>query len=461
MSWKNQKTLHKILIAAGAAAIVIGIVLFLILFFGIDPAPAEQEDQKEQQSATEQAEQKQAEQAAQALILEADALAAGYDYQGAIALLKSYEQFDLVPALADKVAAYQKADGELVVYEDMSKVTHIFFHSLIVDPARAFDGEYSEANAGYNQYMTTVTEFNAMLEELYRRDYVLVSPYDVAHEVNENGKTSFAYGELRLPKGKKPFVMSQDDLNYYSFMVCDKNGAGDIPAFADKNGDGYASKVVVGEDGYPTCEYIDENGKVTYGDYDLVPLLEKFIQAHPDFSYHGARAILGMTGYEGVFGYRTKPVYEATMGAERYQKEVEEAKAVAQCLRDHGWILASHSYAHHGYGNISAERVKLDSEKWEKTVQPIIGDCDILLYPNGSDIAGEGPYTMDNAKFKALYADGYRYFYNVDSSIYWSQLGDTYFRGGRRNLDGYRMYHNPKLLADLFDSEKIFDPRHT
>jgi len=458
VTWQNKKTLHKLFIAAGITAIAIGIVLLLILCFGRDTAPAENEETKEQQITAEQTDQTQAEQAAQSLIIEADALAAGYDYQGAIALLKGYEHYALVPALADKVATYQKADDELVVYEDMSKVTHVFFHSLIVDPTRAFDSEYSESNAGYNQYMTTVAEFNAMLEEMYRRDFVLVSPYDVAHEVNRGGKTTFAYGELRLPKGKKPFVMSQDDLNYYSFMVCDENGSGDIPAFADKNGDGYASKVVIGEDGYPTCEYIDENGNVTYGDYDLVPLLEKFIQAHPDFSYRGARAILGMTGYEGVFGYRTKPIYEETMGAERYQKEVEQAKAVAQCLRDHGWILASHSYAHHAYGNLSAEQVKLDSEKWEKTVQTIIGDCDILIYPNGSDIADERPYTMDNAKFKALYADGYRYFYNVDSSVYWSQLGDTYYRGGRRNLDGYRMYHGPKRLEDLFDAKKIFDP---
>ena len=91
------------------------------------------------------------------------------------------------------------------------------------------------------------------------------------------------------------------------------------------------------------------------------------------------------------------------------------------------------------------------------TVQPIIGDCDVILYPHGSDIAGVGKYTTDNEKFNALYADGYRYFFNVDSSIYWSQLGTNYYRGGRRNLDGYRMWYNPNMLEDLFDVSKIFD----
>jgi hypothetical protein len=203
---------------------------------------------------------------------------------------------------------------------------------------------------------------------------------------------------------------------------------------------------------------MDAAGNITTGDYDLVPALETFIQAHPDFSYHGARAILGMTGYEGVFGYRTKPSYEQSMGSEAYAKEVEEAKAVAQCLRDNGWILASHSYGHPAYGNLTADRVAADSDKWEDTVQSIIGDTDVILFPHGSDIHNWKKYDFSNAKFKALYEDGYRYFFNVDGNQYWNQLGSNYFRGGRRNLGGYRMYHHPEKLKDLFDVELVFDP---
>ena len=202
-----------------------------------------------------------------------------------------------------------------------------------------------------------------------------------------------------------------------------------------------------------------------YGDYDLVPVLETFIQEHPDFSYRGARAILGMTGYEGVFGYRTKPGYEAELNKMHaagkypytYAEEVQMAKDVAQCLRDHGWILASHSYGHPAYGNISADRVATDSDKWEDTVESIIGETDVILFPHGSDIHNWRNYTFDNEKFAALYEDGFRYFFNVDSNTYWNQLGANYFRGGRRNLDGFRMYHNPERLEDLFDAKDVFD----
>ena len=401
----------------------------------------------------------------EALIAEADFIAAGYDYQKAIKLLKDYKFYDQYPEMKMRVAKYTEAEGKLVTYAKPETVTHIFFHSLIVDTDRAFDGDYD--SNGYNMYMTTVDEFIAILNQMYENGYVLISPYDLAYETTDaNGNVKFQYGDIRLPAGKTPFLMSQDDVNYYSYMIGSGDGKNETPVFNDSANDGFASRIVIDPNtGYPVCEYVDADGKVHYGDYDLVPILETFIQQHPDFSYHGARAILGVTGYEGVFGYRTKPSYETQLNEMHaagkypytYAEEVQMAKDVAQCLRDHGWILASHSYGHPAYGNYSAAKVEADSDKWENTVETIIGETDIILYPHGSDIHTWRNYTFDNAKFKALYEDGYRYFFNVDGNTYWNQLGTNYFRGGRRNLDGYRMYHNPEKLADLFDVESVFD----
>ena len=386
---------------------------------------------------------------------QADFLAAGYDYEAAIKLLRDDPYYEAAAEELDaKIAEYQQAEAQLISYDKMDQITHIFFHTLVVDEARAFDGDYREK--GYNLYMTTVDEFNQILDSMYERGYVLVSPYDVAYEVTDESGTHFTYGDIRLPAGKIPFVMSQDDVNYYGYMIGDEDPELERPSVANAGGDGFAHKIVIGKDGYPTCEYYDANGNLLTGSYDLVPILEDFIQKHPDFSYKGARAVLGMTGYEGVFGYRTKPGHKDFLGEEAYAKEVEQAKEVAQCLRDHGWILASHTYGHPSLGQVSAERVATDTQKWEDTVESIIGKCDIILYPNGSDVAGIEKYTMDNEKFKILYDSGLRYFYNVDSNIYWCQLGDDYFRGGRRNLDGYRMYNSPGRLEDLFDAKAVF-----
>lgn len=391
-----------------------------------------------------------------ALISQADKLAASYNYTGAIALLQTYTGYENVEALSDKIAEYTTKDEALIPYSDLDNITHLFFHSLIADPSRAFDGD-SEQD-GFNLFMVTISEFEKIMQSMYDRGYVLVSPYDIAYEVTDENGTRFEYGNIRLPEGKKPFLMSQDDVNYYGYMIGTGNGKDETPVFADTNGDGFASRIVIGEDGFPTCEYMDKDGNVTKGDYDLVPVLEKFIQSHPDFSYHGARAILGVTGYEGVFGYRTKPSYEAALGTATYQKEVEDAKAVAECLRAHGWILASHSYGHPRYGDLTPERVEADSTKWENTCEYIVGETDIILFPHGSDIGSFRNYAPDNEKFKILYEDGYRYFFNVDSKIAWTQVGDNYYRGSRRNIDGYRMFHHPEKLEDLFDVSAVFDP---
>lgn len=388
------------------------------------------------------------------LLAEAEALAAGYDYTGAVELLQTIQKPD--DTVTSAIASYEKLDDKLVTWDCAEKaVPHVFFHSLIADPSRAFDGDYKED--GYNLYMTTIDEFEKILDSLYERGYVLVSPYDVATEVTSRSGSHMEAGEIRLPKGKKPLLMSQDDVNYYGYMIGNGDGKDETPIFANAENDGFASKIVIGADGYPTCLYMDADGNELTGAYDLVPLLENFIQEHPDFSYHGARAMLGITGYEGVLGYRTKPAYRAAMGDEAYEQEVEDAKAVAECLKEHGWLLVSHSYGHPAYGSISDSRLEADSDKWEDTVQPIIGETDILIYPYGSDIAGVEAYTLDNAKFKALYDDGYRYFFGVDGAHDWQQFGDTYYRGTRRNLDGYRMYHTPNLLTDFFDVDNVFD----
>lgn len=392
-----------------------------------------------------------------AVLAKADKLAASYDYRGASALLETLENHETSTVIRDRLAYYAEEDSKLVVYKDMSSITHIFFHSLIVEPSRAFDGDSRQT--GYNQYMTTVSEFIAILESMYERGYVLVSPHQVAGEVEQpDGTTRFEYLEIRLPAGKKPFMLSEDDVAYYGDMICGITGMNETPRFATTAGDGFASRMVIGEDGYVTCEYMDINGNVTYGDYDVVPILEHFCQEHPDFSYHGARGIIAPTAYEGVFGYRTKPSYEAALGSERYQQECDDARAVAQALRDQGWDLASHSYGHPGMGSATVEKVRSDTEKFHNTAESIIGEVDIFIYPHGDDIAGVEKYTMSNEKFAILWNDGFRYFFNVDNCVAWHQMGEHYFRGNRRDLDGFRMYNYPDSMNDLIDARAILDP---
>lgn len=387
------------------------------------------------------------------LIAEANRLALGYDYDKAIQLLNT-SPYSSDQQILEAIAGYESEKAALVP-ADTDKISHVFFHTLIMDTAKAFDGDGDAP--GYNSVMTTKTEFLKMLEALYERDYVLVRIHDIAYEtIGEDGSPRFVKGSIMLPEGKKPLVMSQDDVCYYAYM----------------DGDGFAKRIVIGNDGKPTCEMVMDDGTISTGSYDMVPLLEDFIQEHPDFSYKGARAIIAFTGYEGILGYRTAGSYADKNP--NYEQDREQAAKVAQCLRDNGWELASHSWGHLKLGvdsdpdkefAIEDDRFKTDTDKWEAEVESLIGPTDIILYPFGNDIADWRPYKQDNPRFKYLESKGFRYFCNVDaSSPYWMQMGDNYLRMARINLDGYRLYQDiiqtdpsKKRLTPFFDAEDIFD----
>ena len=379
------------------------------------------------------------------LLEDAQFIAAGYDYDTAIDMLKNSEYYGRDERVDAAVAEYEQIKTTLQPY-DLTKITHVFFHTLVIDESKAFDGDEDEK--GYNQVMTTKDEFLKMLQIMYDKGFVLVRLHDIAHEVTgEDGSVQLERGTILLPEGKQAFVMSHDDVCYYDYM----------------KGDGFATRMVIGDDGKPTCEMEMDDGTTSRGSYDLVPLLEDFIQEHPDFSYRGARAVIAFTGYQGILGYRTAASYSESP---TYEQDRQTAAAVAQCLRDNGWELASHSWGHRDLGNIDFDKFTTDSNKWENEVESLIGPTDIILFPFGADVGDWHPYTHENPRFDYLWNLGFRYFCNVDSSQYWIQIGKDFLRQGRRNLDGFRMWKDieagsdtsKRKLDDLFRSEDIFSP---
>ena len=382
------------------------------------------------------------------VLAHAGILAAQYNYDRAIELLKSQPEFGTDAELQNAAAEYESIKATCVEYP-IDQITHVFYHTLIKDTSKAFDGDSDEA--GYNQVMTTIDEFNRITQSMYDKGYVLVSPHDMA-TVNADG--TMTVNKIMLPPGKIPFVLSQDDVSYYHYM----------------NGDGFARRLVLDENKKVKCEYVEDDGSVSVGDYDLVPLLDAFVEAHPDFSYHGRKGILAMTGYEGVLGYRTDIAYKTRENLEptqqefldshpdfNYEEEVAQATAVANAMKENGWEFASHTWGHKNATTATAEELQTDNEKWEAYVAPILGKTDMIIFAFGADIGDWEPYTMDNPKFAYFKSRGYHYYCNVDSSQYWVQTSEQFLRQGRRNLDGYRMYYNPEMLSDLFDVASVWD----
>ena len=369
-----------------------------------------------------------------------------YDYDRAIKTLKKSASYKSSETLQNAARKYKKKKDSCVSWP-LEEVTHVFYHSLIVDTSRAFD-DYKSGD--YNQYMTTVDEFNKITQTMYDKGYVLVNLYDMA-SCDKNG--NITRKEIMLPPGKIPFVLSQDDVCYYHYM----------------EGDGLASKLIVDKDGKVRNEYVEADGSVSIGDYDVAPLLDRFVEKHPDFSYRGSKGILALTGYNGILGYRTDISYSTVpddIDANKlewlnahpdfdFEKEKEEAKKVVQALKDEGWTFASHTWGHKNIQEVSMERLQTDTENFKANVDPLIGGTDIIIFAFGADLSQAEDYSGE--KFEYLKSQGYNYYCNVDSQKYFVQIRDNYFRMGRRNLDGYRMYYNPELLDDLFDVSAVFD----
>ena len=362
------------------------------------------------------------------LLNEAENLALGYYYEEALSILQTVpEEFTEDAAVTAARSEYTEKMHGFVPYEE--PVRHIFFHSLIVDPALAFDGDHM--SNGYNYWMTTVDEFKAMLRELYQNNYVLIDIHDLATEsMDENGNKVFTANAPLVPEGKRPLVLSVDDVNYYEYM----------------KEDGFARKLLIDENGDVKNLYVDKNGNELIGDYDVVPILDSFIKEHPDFSLRGAKGIIALTGYEGTMGYRTNDTESPT-----YEQDKLDAKAVADRMKETGWLFAVHGWGHRSAATISLSHLSQDTARWKEEVGSLVGDTDIYIYPYGEEI----DYPSD--KLTYLNEEGYHYFCGVWTKPFVS-VKDTYVRQTRCNLDGYNMITRPGSFEDLFDSSKVLDP---
>lgn len=437
--------------------IIAGVALVLILVFIIGSISLSVQKKKAETEASIASSIAQAEeeallaQEAQQLLAEAEALAAGFDYDGAIALLYSFRG-DIVKteAISNQIAAYEQAKSQLILWDDPSQIPNLSLQLLIADPPRAYN--HAVYKDSINRNFITTDEFSDILQQLYNNGYILVNLDDfITTEANEAGNTVYKSKPLYLPKGKKPIVLTQTNVNYNIYLI-DSDG----DKLPDKDGGGFASKLILDENSKFACEMVDSSGQTVTGKFDMVPILEDFIEAHPDFSYQGAKAILALTGYNGLFGYRTNPEAKAQFGEDAYNAAVQGATQIANALREKGYVLACYTYENIPYGSNSVTEIQADMQSWTSEVVPIIGNTDILVYAQLTDITDETTYSGD--KYNLLSSLGFRYYLGFCwEGTPWASITDDYVRQGRILVTGANMTHKSSWFANLFDSAMVLD----
>lgn len=385
------------------------------------------------------------------ILAQSERMAAGYDFDEAIALIDTFSgNIGGYPKLLDARARYENSKRDLVAWEDPNTIVNLSFQTLIADAQRAFS-HYEYSYLMQDSYMTTA-EFQKILERLYDNNYILVGLGDFIETATAKDGTSFyQYKTLMLPEGKKPVVLTQTNVNYNLYLV-----DSDDDMIADAGGVGIASKLVLDNNGNVAAELVNANGSISTGAYDLVPILDAFVEDHPDFSYHGAKAVLAMTGYNGLFGYRTDVDGRDQLGEEQYNKDVASVQAIANKLRETGYELACYTYGNNAYGDDYLSSIQADMNQWMDEVFPILGHVDIMVLAQGSDISDGVLYSGE--KFDYLKSLGFNYFIGYcDDGRPFTFIAENYVRQGRLLVSQSNIQSNSHWFSSIFDTEKLLD----
>lgn len=437
-------------------AIIAGAALFLILSFIVGSVSNALTVKKNKESAAKVEAQQQAnaadvaEQEFRRLMAQAETLAVRYDYDKAIEMLDSYAGTNdkFRQQVTAKKAELVSEQSQLAEIKDVSTIPNLSFHVLMADASRACNKDVSGELAGsYNKNFVSVEEFTRILNQLYASNYVLVDFNSfISNATGVDGNSSFFTKSIFLPQGKKPVMITETMVNYFEYMVDpDKDGT------PDAKGHGFANKLVLDDHGEIKASYVDANGQTLVGNYDLVPVLEAFIQEHPDFSYRGARAILAVTGTEGVFGYRTNTSYVSRFGQGFYDNEVQEAKKIVAALREKGYTIASYTYSNAAYRGMNTLQIQAEIQNWTNQITPVLGEVDTIVFARASDIE-----SYSGTTFNVLYNSGLRFFLNSGSSPR-VDANTTFVRQTRLMVTGEAMAWYSSQFSNYFDCNVVLD----
>ena len=282
-------------------------------------------------------------------------------------------------------------------------VESLFVHPLVLEPRLAFTSD--RLGLGFRNYFVTAHEFRGMLDGLWRNGWTLVDVHRAAA------------GSVRVPAGRKPLVLIEDDANYSAYF----------------DGRGLAQRLVLDPSGAVRGEY---GGELT--DEDVVPLVDQAVAAHPELSADGAKGVLALTGYEGLLGEHD--LADPTTRA--------RATALASRLRATGWVFASHTYGHITLSRASTGTIARDTARWRALADGVLGPVDVLVYPYGSRPTRSG--------LRALRDEGFRIQWDIDVRAHRAVV-DGVVVMSRRHVDGLAFDH-PSRLAPFFDVAAVRDP---
>ena len=281
-----------------------------------------------------------------------------------------------------------ESKDDVVIYD--KEIEYIFVHPLISNLQGYKEIRGNKKNI-FNLFVTA-DEFKEFLNILYDENYILVDLNDIYKQIYKEDRFKIERQDLKLPIGKKPLVLFVDDLSYNSYML----------EYTSK-------KLVIDEFDNKIKSVINYNGKeILTEEEEVIPIINRFVEKNPDFSYNNAKGIISLTGYEGVFGYGTEKSIkldeENIDTIKMLSQDIFNAQKIADKLKEQGWKFACHTYGHINIKHYKLEFIKEDIENWFRYVANIVGPTNIFVYPYDELL------DKSDERFKYLNSNGFNVF---------------------------------------------------
>ncbi|MBQ7352028.1 MAG: hypothetical protein IJW59_04135 [Clostridia bacterium] len=289
---------------------------------------------------------------------------------------------------------------------------------ISIDTLSQNQSQQQKTSNSKKQHNLTPQQFKSLLQELYKNNYVLTSLKDYLDTITHQEHT--------VNTDKKPLVLIIENVSYnkssFTETTVDK-------LILDRNNEfaTYSKRLSIQ----------DRISK----DLDAIPILESFIQTHPDFSHNNAKAVLGICGNIDILGYCTDPKNSSS------KNNIKRLQEIITTLKARGYTFCSNTYSYDNLNLIDDITLAKNLSLWKSIVTPIVGHSNILSFP-----FGEKP--NNESKIKLLEESTFNVFIsNSNKPTNIVVEGNTYLT--KRHIDNSSLTNTPDIFLDLFNPSNI------
>ncbi len=309
-------------------------------------------------------------------------------------------------------------------FNSYQTVEHLLINGILSYPS-ILNKDSRNLTALDENYITP-TEFKKILRSIYDNDYILIRISDIVGTNTQ--KPSFK--TLNLPPNKKPIILSINNVQYGQL--------GEVNKLIIERNDKIAS--------YTSKRAI--NDRINY-DKEFITILENFIEAHPDFSFKGARATIIVGGGKGIFGYKT----QKTNANSKFQ--IKKCAEVVNFLKEKGWEFCAKAYNNESSEASSNLEFASSLNKWINNVKPILGQTPYFYLNEDVD-----NLTNFNYKSQLLLNSDFKIFLNNNFSHGFTThqiFEDKAMILNTKKICGETLRLNRNDFLNMFDAEIIYD----